>query len=96
MKGSKIFAFSAIGSPESFIKTLEELGMNVVNSVTFRDHHNYSRNDLENLYGDAKKLNADFMACTEKDLYNMPEFGKWDFEIPLAVPKVKAEVNEIF
>ena len=93
-EGSKIFAFSAIGSPESFIKTLQELGLTVSKSVTFRDHHSYSQNDLENLYLSAKNLNVDFMSCTEKDLYNMPELGKWNFEIPLIVPKVKVEVNE--
>ena len=93
-EGSKIFAFSAIGSPESFIKTLQELGLTVSKSVTFRDHHSYSQNDLENLYKAAKNLNVDYMSCTEKDLYNMPELCQWNFEIPLAVPKVKAEVNE--
>ena len=29
LNGSKVFAFSAIGSPESFIKTLQELGLDV-------------------------------------------------------------------
>jgi len=93
-KGDKVFAFSAVGSPESFIKTLEELGLTVANSIMFRDHHNYTHEDLENLYKTAKSFGVNYMACTEKDLYNMPELGQWDFDIPLAVPKVKAEVNE--
>ena len=93
-KNEKVSAFSAIGSPESFVKTLEELGLTVVNSVSFRDHHNYSHGDLENLYKSAKNLKADFMSCTEKDLYNMPELGKWDFDIPLAVPKIEVKLNE--
>ncbi len=94
VKNSKVFAFSAIGSPESFIKTLNELGLTVDGSMTFRDHHNYTPGDLKNLYSTAKKLNSDYVSCTEKDLYNMPKFGNWNFEIPLIVPKVKAEVNE--
>ena len=93
-KNEKVLAFSAIGSPESFVKTLEELDLAVVNSVSFRDHHNYSREDLENIYNSAKNFKADFMSCTEKDLYNMPELGKWDFDIPLAVPKIEVKLNE--
>ena len=92
-KNSKVFAFSAIGSPESFIKTLQELELNVIGSLVYRDHHNYSQKDLDNLYAKAKKLNADYVTCTEKDLYNMPkDLGVRD--IPLVIPKVKAEVNE--
>ena len=94
INGKKVLAFSAIGSPESFIKTLEELGLTVSDSVIFRDHHNYSQNDLEKLYLSAKNLKVDYISCTEKDLYNMPELGKWNFDIPLIVPKVKAELNE--
>ena len=92
-EGQKVFAFSAIGSPESFIKTLKEKGLEVIGSRNFRDHHNYSQRDLRNLYNLAKKNNSDFMTCTEKDLYNLPELGKWNFDIPLAVPKVKAKLN---
>ena len=93
-KGTKLFAFSAIGSPESFIRTLTEQGLEITGQKNFRDHHNYSHKDLENLYNLAKKKNSDFMTCTEKDLYNFPKFGEWDFDIPLAVPKVKAKLND--
>lgn len=93
-RGSKVFAFSAIGSPESFTKTLNELGLTVVGAVTFRDHHSYSRRDLENLYADAKAHEAAYMSCTEKDLYNLPEMGEWSFDIPLVIPKVRVSMNE--
>lgn len=93
-KNSKVFAFSAIGSPESFITTLKELSLNVVGSVMFRDHHNYSKKDLDNLYASAKKLNANYVTCTEKDLYNMPKELRVVKDISLIIPKVKAVVNE--
>ena len=95
-KNKKAFAFSAIGSPESFIKTLRDLGVTVVASKSFRDHHSYSQKNLESLQALAKKFNADFITCTEKDLFNFPESpekSSWNFDIPLAVPKVRAEVN---
>ena len=93
---SKMFAFSAIGSPKSFITTLKGMGLNVVGSRNFRDHHNYSYKDLENLYKEAKtqKEKIEFMTCTEKDLYNFPEICKWSYDIPLAIPKIKIELKE--
>ncbi len=93
---SKVFAFSAIGSPESFITTLKGMGLNVVGTKNFRDHHNYSHKDLENLYNEAKmqKNKVEFMTCTEKDLYNFPEICKWSYDTPLAIPKIKIELNE--
>ena len=92
--GDKVFAFSAIGSPESFISKLNELGLNVIGSKNFRDHHTYSNKDLAKLNEIAKSNQADFMTCTEKDLYNFPEIAQWKLDMPLAVPRVKAVINE--
>ncbi len=92
--GDKVFAFSAIGSPESFISKLNELGLNVIGSKNFRDHHTYSNKDLAKLNEIAKFNQADFMTCTEKDLYNFPEIAQWKLDMPLAVPRVKAVINE--
>ena len=92
--GDKVFAFSAIGSPESFTSKLNELGLNVIGSKNFRDHHAYSSKDLAKLNEAAKSNQADFITCTEKDLYNFPEIAQWELDTPLAVPRVKAVINE--
>lgn len=92
--GMKVFAFSAIGSPESFRRSVTEHGLILSGEKHYRDHHRYTHKELENLSEIAKKNNADAMICTEKDLYNLPEQFKWDINIPLIVPKVKAAVNE--
>ena len=91
-KGARVFAFSAIGSPESFRKSLEEQGFILAGHKSFTDHHQFSVRDLEELCALAE--GADFMACTEKDLYNLPARNLWPFTLPLAVPKVRAAVNE--
>ena len=90
--GARVFAFSAIGSPESFRRSLEEGGFVLAGHKTFRDHHQFSVKDLEELCALAD--GADFMACTEKDLYNLPASELWPFTLPLVIPKVKAAVNE--
>ena len=92
--GLKVFAFSAIGNPESFMRSLEEYGFAVAGHKSFTDHHKYTCNDLKELSLLAGKSNADVMICTEKDLYNLPAKDTWPFSIPLVIPKVKAVLNE--
>ncbi|MBQ4430567.1 MAG: tetraacyldisaccharide 4'-kinase, partial [Synergistaceae bacterium] len=92
--GAKVFTFSAIGSPESFTRYVQDMGLVITGQKKFRDHHQYSRADLENMCTLAEKSGANFLMCTEKDLYNLPEKTQWPFTLPLAIPKVKAVVNE--
>lgn len=91
-EGAKVFAFSAIGNPESFRMSLQGKGFTVTGHKSFRDHHRYTLQDLEDLCSLAE--GADFMACTEKDLYNLPPQDTWPFKLPLAVPHVKTVLNE--
>lgn len=92
--GAKVFTFSAIGSPESFTRYVQDMGLVITGQKKFRDHHQYSRADLENMCTLAEKSGVNFLMCTEKDLYNLPEKTQWPFTLPLAIPKVKAAVNE--
>jgi len=44
-----VIALSAVGDNESFKKTLEQNGMNIVRQYAFRDHHWFSLQDLRTL-----------------------------------------------
>lgn len=92
--GNKVFAFSAIGSPESFMRSLEGYGFIVAGNKTYTDHHKYTSTDLKELSIQAEKSKAEVMICTEKDLYNLPDKATWPFNIPLIIPKVKTVLNE--
>ena len=91
---AKVFTFSAIGSPESFTRYVQDMGLVITGQKRFRDHHRYSRADLEEMNTQAEESGAEFIMCTEKDLYNLPEKSVWPFTLPLAIPKVRAAVNE--
>ena len=93
-EGAKVFAFSATGSPETFTRSLSERGCKVSGSTSYRDHHKYTHDDVMRLNEMAKESGASFMACTEKDLANMPGILPEEFALPLAVPKVKVTVKE--
>ncbi|MHC4344553.1 MAG: tetraacyldisaccharide 4'-kinase [Planctomycetota bacterium] len=67
LKGSKVFAFCGIGNPDAFLGTLKALGLNVVGSRTYNDHHHYGGGDIADLCGQAKRLHAELVLTTEKD-----------------------------
>ncbi|MBR1438402.1 MAG: tetraacyldisaccharide 4'-kinase, partial [Synergistaceae bacterium] len=93
-EGSGVFAFSATGSPETFTRSLEERGCKVKGSTAFRDHHRYTHKDVEMINGMAAGTEAQYMACTEKDLANMSGISPDEFSLPLAVPKVKVKIKD--
>ena len=59
-------AFSGIGNPNNFKKTLINNNFNVINEIIFPDHHKYSNNDIEKIKRYARKINAEVIT-TEKD-----------------------------
>ncbi len=68
LQDKKIFAFCAIGRPESFLKTLKQCGAHVVGFETFRDHYRYSNSDLLQIKERADKTGAGWIVTTEKDI----------------------------
>lgn len=68
IKGKTVVAFSGIGSPESFARTLLSLGLEVKEHVAFPDHHFYGEGDLKNLENKLAETGADYCVTTEKDI----------------------------
>ncbi len=68
LAGKKIVAFSGIGNPDSFDRTLRSLKGEVVAHRRFADHHRYSREELERLRREFVELKADYLLTTEKDI----------------------------
>ncbi|MDR1732728.1 MAG: tetraacyldisaccharide 4'-kinase [Synergistaceae bacterium] len=85
-EGRGVAAFSAIGSPDSFVFSLKQEGVKVRAERHFRDHHRYTAADMEELVRLARQRGAEFLSCTEKDVYNLP--CSWKPPIPLVVPRV--------
>ena len=57
-KGSNITAISAIGQPEQFYNFLKD-DFNIINKITFDDHHQYTQADIKDIKGN--------IVTTEKD-----------------------------
>jgi tetraacyldisaccharide 4'-kinase len=92
-KNIKLLPFSAIGNPESFHRSLDSEDVYTLKDKAqiFRDHHLYSKSEMNSIVKIAKNNEAE-LVCTEKDIYNLPH--KWVPPIPLWVPLVLTEINE--
>ena len=64
---AEVTALSAIGQPEQFYKFLEP-SYKIKDKVTFDDHHQYTKEDVENIEGN--------IITTEKDAVKLALLGK--------------------
>ncbi len=78
----RVGAFCALGSPNSFWRTLDELGLEVAFRETFRDHHAYSLSDLQRLAARASAQSVEALVTTEKDLMNLCDGAATVFQNP--------------
>jgi tetraacyldisaccharide 4'-kinase len=92
LQGKKCLAFSGIGNPVSFEKSLKLLKVEVLKHHQFPDHFFYQKRDILNLEKEAGKLGADFMITTEKDSVRIPIMS--DLEIPIYVFKIALVITE--
>ncbi|MDD4953476.1 MAG: tetraacyldisaccharide 4'-kinase [Candidatus Omnitrophica bacterium] len=65
--GKPAVIFCAIGDPDSFEKTIKNLGIEVALSFNFPDHHHYGQKDLERITKVAQARNIDLIITTQKD-----------------------------
>ena len=71
----KIIAFAGIGNPENFFDLLKANKLNIVETIKFPDHHQYSEKELKNLLSKIKENNT-ILLTTEKDYFRISESYK--------------------
>jgi tetraacyldisaccharide 4'-kinase len=71
-RAEKFLAFAGIGRPEKFYASGRAVGLNIIGTHDFADHHVFSSSELEFLEDDARKRNARLLT-TEKDFVRLPE-----------------------
>lgn len=90
----RVGAFCALGSPQSFWRTLETQSLQVDFRHAFRDHHAYSPSELGRLIAQASSQGVDALVTTEKDLMNLGEGASALFaKVPLYWLKIGVEIE---
>ena len=94
LREKSIFAFCGIGNPDAFMTTLRQLGLNVVASKIYDDHHRYAPADIDDIYEEARYLNVDIILTTEKDWTKTALMAGSKENMPLAYLAVRLQFIE--
>jgi len=92
----KVFAFCGIGNPHNFFELLKRNGSEPIARRIFRDHHIYTREDIDDLLKEAKKTAADLFITTAKDAVKLAEFLPIDMRILIVEIEPNIEPFEEF
>ncbi|MBI4472831.1 MAG: tetraacyldisaccharide 4'-kinase [Acidobacteria bacterium] len=68
LRNRAVVAFAGIAKPERFFSSLESIGIAPRDRVRFRDHHRYTRRDIE-------RLGGEILITTEKDAARLEGLG---------------------
>jgi tetraacyldisaccharide 4'-kinase len=68
LRGFAAYAFSGIARPERFEEDLRGLGLRLVGTRRFPDHHRFRPGDLAEVVARARAGGADLLVTTEKDM----------------------------
>jgi len=73
-KGRRLYAFSALGNPEAFPRSVRSLGADLLAHRSFRDHHWYTAEDMASMGEEAAALGAEAVVTTEKDAVKIQDY----------------------
>ena len=71
-KDEKYIVFSGIGNHNTFVSMIKNNGFKVIREIEFPDHYNYSEKEINDILGEAEKLNCEIIT-TEKDMSRINE-----------------------
>jgi tetraacyldisaccharide 4'-kinase len=81
----RVLAVAGIARPRRFFDGLAAAGWDVAKEIAFRDHHRFTRADVDRLAREARDASATLVLTTEKDLVRLLPYRPFPIEIA-AVP----------
>ncbi|HEX7859218.1 MAG TPA: tetraacyldisaccharide 4'-kinase [Verrucomicrobiae bacterium] len=90
LQGKKVASFSGIAQPESFEKSLVNIGAELVYSKRFADHHRFTQQEVINAINRGKKRQAELIITTQKDAVRFPKIDRRD--IPILFMRVEIKI----
>jgi tetraacyldisaccharide 4'-kinase len=102
--GLNVIGFCGIGDPVSFKELLGTLNVYISDFIAFRDHHNFTVDDLNRIITRYKETEADLIITTQKDFTRLKYMSKKDEEFqkkknellvnnPLYYTKIKLQIS---
>lgn len=91
LRASSITAFCGVGNPESFFALLQRNGFQLAHTQVFRDHHNYTQNDVDRLVRESIARGAQILLTTAKDEVKLRSLR---FELPSFAADIVIEIED--
>lgn len=91
LKDLRVGMISGIARPESFEDGLRKLGVELIYSRRYADHHRFSEGEIAKMFERSKARGARAVITTEKDSVRFPRLGKR----PLPVYFLRVEIDII-
>ncbi len=86
-EGARILVVSGIAKPTQFIDALMGAGFNIVDALSFKDHHRFTGSDIRRIAKQAKNRDIDWVMTTEKDAVRFIPHAPLPFSLA-AVPLI--------
>lgn len=91
LNGKQILAVCGIGNPNAFKTTLQNLNPDLIELLTFPDHHIYSNSDIEKIIQHAKQVKAEWIVTTQKDEDKLSSLSQ---HIPVLVLAIELVITD--
>lgn len=78
---ARLVALAGIARPPAFFAALRSAGYSVVNTLSFRDHHPFTADDIAHIDRLAGKTHADYVVTTDKDLERLLPHAPFPFRL---------------
>jgi tetraacyldisaccharide 4'-kinase len=89
LRGRKVASLSGIAQPESFERSLIQLGGQLVYNKRFADHHRFTQQEVLNVINRCKKRQACMVLTTQKDAVRFPKLDRRDLPIRFMRVEIK-------
>ena len=89
------FLFCGIGKPESFYKSVKNLGIKINGHKFFEDHHIYSKKDMQSLYEMQNKTQAEILLTTYKDYVKIENEDVCYLDVSLDIEKFDEVIEKL-
>ena len=90
LQGRKLASLSGIAQPESFEQGLVKIGVELVYSKRFADHHRFTQQEIINVINRSKKRQAEAIITTQKDAVRFPKIDRRD--LPIYFMRVEIQI----
>jgi tetraacyldisaccharide 4'-kinase len=94
IKTKKVGVFSGIGDPQSFENMICALGAEIGKAFRFPDHHNYTKEDIDNIVQHCRESDIDTVITTEKDAVKLSAIRYPLSAIKLLVLRIGLEIKD--